>query len=80
MPAAADPSRRDPAAVTLGARLRNLREARGWTGDQLTDATGLSHRTLVYLEAGSVSPTVRTLLLVARALDVTPGTLLDDLV
>jgi len=33
----------------------------------------------VYLESGSVSPTLRTLLLVAEALEVGPGTLVDDL-
>lgn len=76
---AADATRRDPASVALGDRLRGLRDARGWTREQLAERTGLSHRTLVYIEQGKVSPTVRTLLLVAEALDVRPGTLVDDL-
>ncbi len=74
-----DPSRRDPAAVALGARVRALRQTRGWSRDQLAERTNLSHRTLVYLESGGVSPTLRTLLLVAEALEVRPGTLVDDL-
>ena len=55
-------------AVTIGARLRRERNARGWTLDQLSDAAGISRRQLVYVERGETNPSIGTLLALSDAL------------
>lgn len=56
----------------LGMRLRALRNARGWTLDQASQASGLARSTLSKIENGLMSPTYDALLKLAAgfALDV----------
>lgn len=54
-----------------GARLRRLREARGLTGDDLADASGISEAALRSWEAGRATPTPTLLAAVAERLRVT---------
>lgn len=54
-----------------GARLRRLREARGLTGDDLADASGISEATLRSWEIGRSTPTPNLLAAVAKKLRVT---------
>ena len=63
--------------VSLGARLKQLREARGWRQeDMLTH--GISLRHWQRIEAGK-SITVTTLLKIADAFNVPPSDLIADL-
>ncbi|MGW7673032.1 helix-turn-helix domain-containing protein [Streptomyces sp. NPDC054775] len=56
----------------LGARLRALREERGWTRAHLAEAAGVSLRTLKRIEtAGSAAPGLFTVAALAAALGVT---------
>jgi transcriptional regulator with XRE-family HTH domain len=56
----------------LGARLRALREERGWTRTHLAEAAGVSRRTLKRIEiAGSAAPGLFTIAALAAALGVT---------
>jgi XRE family transcriptional regulator, regulator of sulfur utilization len=61
---------RSPLALATGARLRELREARGLSVSQLARLTGLGKGTLSELESGRRNPTLQTLFAVTTALGV----------
>lgn len=66
----------DHALATVGPRLRALRQQRGATLTELSEATGVSVSTLSRLESGARKPTLELLLPLARA----HGVSLDELV
>ena len=55
-------------ASAIGGRVRQERQARGWTLDRLAEAAGVSRRMLVNVEQGTVNPSVGTLLRISDAL------------
>jgi transcriptional regulator with XRE-family HTH domain len=57
-------------ALAIGARVRQERQSRGWTLDQLAEAAGVSRRMIINVEQGSVNPSVGTLLRISDALGV----------
>jgi transcriptional regulator with XRE-family HTH domain len=57
-------------AVVIGARVRQERQSRGWTLDQLSEAAGVSRRMVVNVEQGAANPSVGTLLRISDALGV----------
>lgn len=57
-------------ASAIGARVRQERQARRWTLDQLAEAAGVSRRMLVNVEQGATNPSVGTLLRLSDALGV----------
>jgi quercetin dioxygenase-like cupin family protein/DNA-binding XRE family transcriptional regulator len=57
-------------ATAIGARVRQERQRRGWTLDQLAAAASVSRRMVVSVEQGAVNPTVGTLLRLSDALGV----------
>ncbi len=57
-------------AVAIGARVRQERQTRGWTLDQLAEAAGVSRRMVVNVEQGAANPSVGTLLRISDALGV----------
>ncbi|HEY7498440.1 MAG TPA: shikimate kinase [Vicinamibacterales bacterium] len=61
---------------SLGQRARARRLERGWTLRQVAERSGVSPRFLVQLEAGRGNISVRRLADVARALEVTPASLI----
>lgn len=74
-------SREDASTVSeisdrIAVRIRELRLAKGWSQEQLAEATGLSRDAVSRIERGDRSPSLDTLNLVARAL----GTSLPQLV
>lgn len=66
----------DTVLVSVGPRLRALRQERGTTLSQLAEITGISVSTLSRLESGGRKPTLELLLPLARAYQVP----LDELV
>lgn len=61
----------------LGANLRKLRTAKGWSQEQFAFEAGI-HRTYISdLERGARNPTISVLEKLAVCLDVRAGTLLD---
>src|SRR4029077_14132472 len=66
----------DPVLDAVGPRLRSLRQRRGATLAELSEATGISVSTLSRLESGGRRPTLELLLALARAHQVP----LDELV
>lgn len=54
----------------LGARIKEIRKARGWTQERLAEKAELSPRYLSRLEVGRQSASIETLARLAQALDV----------
>jgi transcriptional regulator with XRE-family HTH domain len=65
----------DEVTAALGARVRSLRQERGWTLKQLGQAAGLSHPFLSQLERGLARPSAGSAERIARALQVPVGLL-----
>jgi transcriptional regulator with XRE-family HTH domain len=61
---------REGLAVVIGARVRALRHARGWTLDDAAERSGVSRRMIVKVEKGETNPSVGTLLRLCDALGV----------
>jgi transcriptional regulator with XRE-family HTH domain len=57
-------------ARAIGARVKQERQGRRWTLDQLAASAGVSRRMLVNVEHGEVNPSVGTLLRLSDALGV----------
>ena len=57
-------------ASAIGARVKNERQSKGWTLDQLADAAGVSRRMIVNVEQGATNPSVGILLRISDALGV----------
>jgi transcriptional regulator with XRE-family HTH domain len=70
--------RRAPAA-SLGQIVTALREDRGWSAAELARRAGVDPATLSRTEAGTKTPTLRTLYRIARTLDVSVDDLADRL-
>ena len=65
----------DEATTALGARVRSLRQERGWTLKDLGREAGLSHPFLSQLERGLARPSVGSVERIARAFGVAVGLL-----
>jgi transcriptional regulator with XRE-family HTH domain len=57
-------------ATAIGVRVRQERQSRRWTLDQLAEVAGVSRRMVINVEQGSVNPSVGTLLRISDALGV----------
>src|SRR5207253_5406631 len=57
-------------ASAIGVRVRQERQSRRWTLDQLAAAAGVSRRMVVNVEQGAANPSVGTLLRMSDALGV----------
>jgi transcriptional regulator with XRE-family HTH domain len=57
-------------ATAIGGRVRQERQSRGWTLNQLSDAAAVSRRMVVNVEQGAVNPSVGTLLRMSDALGI----------
>jgi quercetin dioxygenase-like cupin family protein len=57
-------------SAAIGARVRDMRQGRRWTLDQLAAAAGVSRRMVVNVEQGATNPSVGTLLRISDALGV----------
>jgi transcriptional regulator with XRE-family HTH domain len=57
-------------ASAIGARVKQERQSRHWTLDQLAEAAGVSRRMVVNVEQGAANPSVGTLLRISDALGV----------
>ena len=61
----------------LGDRVKELRQKRGWTLDELSAACGVSRSMLSQIERNGVNPTVAVALRIAQAFGIALGTLVD---
>lgn len=60
----------------IAARLKEIREAKGWTQDDLADAAGMNRVTIAKYESGRIEPKSASLSKLAAALEVTTDVLL----
>jgi len=65
--------------VVVGERVAVLRKQKGLTQDQLAERAGLNRVHLYRLETGRQSMTLRTLQIIAEALDVKISDIVDGL-
>ncbi|WP_048043793.1 helix-turn-helix domain-containing protein, partial [Methanosarcina mazei] len=63
----------------VGSKIRQLREARDMTVEELAEASQSSSELIQQLENGALVPSLTPLLKIARALGVRLGTFLDDM-
>jgi transcriptional regulator with XRE-family HTH domain len=63
----------------FGHKLKKLRKEAGLTQESLSATSGIGWRFLQELEAGRKQPSIATLFKLAKALNTTPGAMLDDL-
>ena len=71
-------TRRDPLLRGLGWKVRQLRDAKGWTQEGLADRAGLDRSYVAGIEAGLRNPSTKALAKLARALGVTLSRLFED--
>jgi transcriptional regulator with XRE-family HTH domain len=69
--------RKDPLLRGLGWRVRQLREAKGWTQEILTGRARLDRSYIAGIEAGLRNPSTKALARIARALGVTLSVLFE---
>lgn len=69
----------DPLLAKLGATVRSLRKARGWSRRDLAERTAISERFLADVESGAANPSVLRLATLARAFGVELVALLGGL-
>jgi transcriptional regulator with XRE-family HTH domain len=67
----------DSVAALVGANIRVVREAKGWTLERLALEVRTSHSHIDRLELGKQAPNVRTLAKLARALDTSIDRLVE---
>ena len=65
-------------AAAIGVRVRQERQVKGWTLDQLAATAGVSRRTLVHVEQGAANPSIGTLLRLSDALGVGLSALVEQ--
>ncbi|OUJ69904.1 hypothetical protein BXP70_25820 [Hymenobacter crusticola] len=63
--------------IALGIHLRTLREARGWSQQELADRADISKPTVYRIETARFAATIDVLAALAQALDVHPRDLLN---
>lgn len=71
-------TRRDPLLRGLGSKVKQLREARGWTQETLAGRSHLDRSYVAGIEAGLRNASTRALAKLARALGVTLSALFED--
>ena len=63
-------------AEIVGANIRRLRKAKGFTQEQLAHEAGVAMRYVAGVERAEENPSLKFLVRIAEALGVEPGTLL----
>lgn len=66
-----------PAAAAIGLNIKTVREATGWTQDELAAATGIDSSNIRAYETGRSLTNLHSLIRLSEALGADPGTLLD---
>jgi transcriptional regulator with XRE-family HTH domain len=71
------PTRRKPLSRALGWRVRQLREAKRWTQEQLAEHADLDRSYIAGIEAGLRNPSIQSIWKVAKAFEVTLSVLFE---
>lgn len=70
--------KRQPDAEVFGAVVRELREARGWTQEQLAERSEMNASYLGFVERGDNVPTLTIIIQISTGLEVQPADLLRE--
>lgn len=70
--------KRQPDAELFGTVVRELREARGWTQEELAERANMNASYLGFVERGDNVPTLTIIIQIAEGLRVEPGELLRE--
>ena len=70
--------RKDPLLRGLGWRVRQLREAKGWTQETLAERVALDRSYVAGIEAGLRNPSIKAVAKVARGLGISLSELLQQ--
>lgn len=70
--------RKDTAAANLGRRVRQLRDAKGWSQERLAERAEIDRSYLAGIESGARNPSLKALDRLAAALDIRLAGLFDD--
>lgn len=62
---------------SIGDRIREIREKKGWTQDDLANAADMNRVTIAKYEAGRIEPKSRSLQKLAAALEINANLLID---
>lgn len=62
---------------SIGDRIREIREKKGWTQDDLATAADMNRVTIAKYEAGRIEPKSRSLQKLAAALEINANLLID---
>lgn len=68
----------EEATGRLAAHMRSLRRQKGWSQERLAEETGLHRTYIAGIERGLRNPSLKNIVKIAQALDVTPAALLDE--
>ncbi|HEY2323177.1 MAG TPA: helix-turn-helix transcriptional regulator [Thermoanaerobaculia bacterium] len=68
-----------PEAIAFGRRLRERREAREWTLEQLAEAAGMNPLQVGHIERGASDVKLSTIVKLAHALETTASELLRSI-
>lgn len=68
-----------PEAIAFGNRLRQLREAKGWTLEELAEAAKMNELQVGHIERGASDPKLSTITKLAKAFGISSGELLRPL-
>lgn len=68
----------DSQLVSIGNKLRSVRESKGLTAYQLAQKAGITEARLMSFEEGYATPTIATLLKISQALEVSMGFFFQD--
>ena len=69
---------RQPDAELFGTVVRELREARGWTQEELAERANMNASYLGFVERGDNVPTLTIIIQIAEGLRAEPGELLRE--
>lgn len=65
-------------ATGIGDRIKGLREAKGWTQDELAEYAGMNRVTIAKYEVGIIAPKSNSLSKLAKAFGISADLLLDE--
>jgi len=63
--------RKDPLLRSLGLRVKQLREAKGWTQEALAERSALDRSYIAGIEAGLRNPSIKAVAKISRGLGAT---------
>lgn len=70
-------NRRDPLLRAIGARVRDLRDAKHWTQETLSERSGLDRSYIAGIEAGLRNPSMKAMAKIARGFETTLAILFE---